>query len=86
MPLETKRKLIKFSNYSFCLTLPKTAIDQLGWGKGDEVTVIFDEQKQLMTVSKTSTIKNQKSTPEPQPSTRQVPGVAGGGKKPKLRW
>lgn len=59
--LETKRKLIKFSNYSFCLTLPKAAIDQLGWGKGDEVTVFFDEDRQLITISKA----NQKVPPEP---------------------
>lgn len=67
MPLETKRKLIKFSNYSFCLTLPKTAIDQLGWGKGDEVSVSFDEEKQIITISKTkpeSVIQEQKSSNE----------------------
>lgn len=67
MPLETKRKLIKFSNYSFCLTLPKIAVDQLGWGKGDEVLVIFDEDKQVITISKTkpqSAAQDQKTSNE----------------------
>lgn len=62
MPLETKRKLIKFSNYSFCLTLPKTVVDQLGWGKGDEVSVVFDEDKQIITISKS---KPQSAAPDP---------------------
>jgi antitoxin component of MazEF toxin-antitoxin module len=80
MPLETKRKLIKFSNYSFCLTLPKSAIEQLGWGKGEEVNVVFDEQKQLITISKTS-----KGAPPTANATRQ-PTAQKPAEKPKLRW
>ena len=52
MALETKRKLIKFSNYSFCITLPKEAIDQMGWKKGDTVAVMFDDQSGKIIVSK----------------------------------
>lgn len=52
MPLETKRKLIKFSNYSFCITLPKEAIDKMGWKKGEAVNVVFDDQAGTMLVSK----------------------------------
>lgn len=37
-----KRRLIKFSNYSMCITLPKWVIDQLEWQKGDELTLVTD--------------------------------------------
>jgi len=49
-----KRKLIKFSNYSFCLTLPKFAIERLGWKKGEEVEVEFDEGTEVIKVYKMS--------------------------------
>lgn len=47
-----KRRLIKFSNYSFCITLPKKAIETLGWGKGEEVEVEFESRKKRIIVSK----------------------------------
>ncbi|TSC93702.1 MAG: hypothetical protein CEN91_139 [Candidatus Berkelbacteria bacterium Licking1014_85] len=50
---KTKRKLIKFSNYSFCITLPKSAVDTMGWKKGDIVNVLFDDKTKKITVSKT---------------------------------
>lgn len=50
--LETKRKLIKFSNYSFCITLPKEAIDHMGWKKGDTLAVVFDDSTGKITVVK----------------------------------
>ncbi len=37
-----KRRLIKFSNYSMCVTLPKWVIDQLAWKKGDELLLHTD--------------------------------------------
>ncbi len=36
---EYKRRLIKFSNYSLCVTLPKAMLDKLDLGKGDEVVI-----------------------------------------------
>ncbi|TSC94821.1 MAG: hypothetical protein Athens101428_162 [Candidatus Berkelbacteria bacterium Athens1014_28] len=39
------RKLIKFSNYSLCVTLPKSTIKILGWEKGDIVKMTVDEKK-----------------------------------------
>jgi len=36
-PKTEDRKLIKFSNYSLCVTLPKWIIKDLGWEKGDVV-------------------------------------------------
>ncbi|TSC92649.1 MAG: hypothetical protein CEN89_579 [Candidatus Berkelbacteria bacterium Licking1014_7] len=74
----TKRKIIKFSNYSFCVTLPKKAVDALGWKKGQAVSVNFDEKskrihifrarangdmKKLIVQSKQKTKKTAKSTP-----------------------
>lgn len=47
-----KRKLIKFSNYSFCLTLPKFAVERLGWKKGEEVEVEFDEGTEIIKIFK----------------------------------
>lgn len=47
-----KRKLIKFSNYSLCITLPKWLLRKLEWDKGDEVTVEVDEANGRLIVSK----------------------------------
>lgn len=46
------RKLIKFSNYSLCVTLPKSVIRKLKWGKGDVVRLVVDESKGEITVRK----------------------------------
>lgn len=53
MSTRTKRKIIKFSNYSFCITLPKKAVDKLGWKKGDDVSVNFDEKSKKISIFKT---------------------------------
>lgn len=37
-----KRRLISFSNYSTCITLPKKALEKLGWRRGDLVTIDVD--------------------------------------------
>jgi hypothetical protein len=85
MPKKTteKRRLIKFSNYSMCVTLPKWVIDQLEWQKGDELTLHTDvkqgkitlyrdgKQKEATTEAKTET--SPQATEELQPI-------------PKLRW
>lgn len=49
---KSKRKLIKFSNYSFCITLPKSAIDDMGWKKGDTVNATFDDKAKKITITK----------------------------------
>ena len=75
---KTKRKLIKFSNYSFCITLPKSAIDHLGWKKGDTVNVTFDEKAKKITVTKSKVISK---------SIRAKGAVKEGLKEvPELRW
>ena len=47
-----KRKLIKFSNYSLCVTLPKWVIKELKWKKGDVVDMDVNETKGEITISK----------------------------------
>lgn len=39
-----KRKLIKFSNYSLCITLPKWVVNNFKWKKGDIVNVKIDSE------------------------------------------
>ncbi len=46
-----KRKLIKFSNYSLCITLPKWVIKKMDWDKGDEVDVEIDEDNGRLIIS-----------------------------------
>lgn len=46
------RKLIKFSNYSLCVTLPKSVIRKLKWDKGDVVRLVVDEDKGEITIRK----------------------------------
>lgn len=47
-----KRKLIKFSNYSLCVTLPKWIIKDLKWRKGDMVNMEVDEKVGTILISK----------------------------------
>lgn len=42
---EYRRRLIKFSNYSLCVTLPKAMLDKLQLGKGDEVAIKMNRGK-----------------------------------------
>lgn len=90
MALETKRKLIKFSNYSFCITLPKEAIDQMGWQKGDTVAVVFDDETGKIVVSKNKgnsksngragNGNGKKPSSAPKTSPEDIQPI------PKLRW
>ncbi|HPL01391.1 MAG: hypothetical protein PHH45_01125 [Patescibacteria group bacterium] len=50
--IEEKRKLIKFSNYSLCVTLPKSVITKLKWGKGDVVLMRVSENTKEIVISK----------------------------------
>ncbi len=45
---EYKRRLIKFSNYSLCVTLPKAMLDKMELGKGDEVVIRMKRGKILI--------------------------------------
>ena len=46
-----KRKLIKFSNYSLCVTLPKWVILDLKWKKGDLVDMEVDSKNGKIIIS-----------------------------------
>jgi antitoxin component of MazEF toxin-antitoxin module len=48
MSKEYKRSLIKFSNYSLCVTLPKTMLNKLELDKGDEVTISMKRGKIIL--------------------------------------
>lgn len=76
-----KRRLIKFSNYSFCITLPKKAVDALGWKKGENVEVVFNSRSKNIVVSKDkepvkgTPVTKGKNTPK-----QDIKPI------PKLRW
>lgn len=57
-----KRKLIKFSNYSLCVTLPKWVVKSLNWKKGDVVNMDVDAVvgKIIITKGKSKSIYNSK--------------------------
>lgn len=48
MRKEYKRSLIKFSNYSLCVTLPKTMLNKLNLDKGDEVMITMKRGKIIL--------------------------------------
>lgn len=48
MRKEYKRNLIKFSNYSLCVTLPKAMLNKLGLDKGDEMKIILRRGKLIL--------------------------------------
>lgn len=91
MALETKRKLIKFSNYSFCITLPKEAVDVMGWKKGETLQVTFDDRAGKIVVSKgknKSQSQPAESMAKPIPINNGANGSISGDIQPipKLRW
>ena len=48
MRKEYKRNLIKFSNYSLCVTLPKAMLNKLSLDKGDEVKITMKRGKLII--------------------------------------
>jgi len=74
------RKLIKFSNYSLCVTLPKWVIKELKWGKGDTVTLLVDEKKGEILIKKGEKSGEVKSKPEKLAATKKS------NKSLKSRW
>ena len=55
-----KRKLIKFSNYSLCITIPKWIVRKLGWEKGDTVDLDVDAKSGSVKIYKKEDKKNAK--------------------------
>jgi antitoxin component of MazEF toxin-antitoxin module len=54
MRKEYKRSLIKFSNYSLCVTLPKAMLNKLHLDKGDEVMISMKRGKIILEPSTSS--------------------------------
>ncbi len=46
--MSIKRKLIKFSNYSLCVTLPKKLLTELGLERSDTVEIEYDAKKRSL--------------------------------------
>lgn len=84
-----KRRLIKFSNYSMCITLPKWVIDQLEWHKGDELTLVTDVKQGKITLFRD---KDGETKPlieageKPTDNTNPANGDDELQPIPKLRW
>lgn len=49
-----KRKLIKFSHYSLCVTIPKNILDRLDLNRGDEVAIELRRGKIVIVQSATA--------------------------------
>jgi len=59
-----KRKLIKFSNYSLCVTLPKWVVRNLKWKKGDVVDMQVDDKNGKIIISSDKKIIAKKNSPD----------------------
>lgn len=53
MRKEYKRTLIKFSNYSLCVTLPKAMLKKLELDKGSEVNITLKRGKLIIEPAET---------------------------------
>lgn len=80
-----KRRLIKFSNYSMCVTLPKWVIDQLEWHKGDVLTLSTDVKQGKITLYKDQN-ENQVKADAPIIPAKELTQVPSTDDTPKLRW
>lgn len=69
-----KRRLIKFSNYSMCVTLPKWVIDQLAWQKGDVLTLTTDVKHGKITLFREE--KDQRSALKDSNTESEAPAAA----------
>ena len=67
-----KRKLIKFGNYSLCITLPKEVISKFKLKKGDEIDLTIDErnQKIIINLSEKTIVKKPITKPNDKPPSR----------------
>lgn len=70
-----KRKLIKFSNYSLCVTLPKWVIKSFNWKKGDLINMEVDSESGKIIIT------GSKKKPNPAKQIKKEKKNSG-----KLRW
>ncbi len=57
------RQLIRFSNYSLCITLPKDHIDNLGWQQGDRIEFLLDQNNQGLLLTRQEAKQEIKTEP-----------------------
>jgi len=69
-----KRKLIKFSNYSLCVTIPKWVVKTLNWKKGDSVNMYVDTEAGKVVISENNS------------KVKRVKQKTVNSKPDKLRW
>ncbi len=69
---EPIRQLIKFSNYSLCITLPKEYIDNLGWQQGDRISFELSKNKTNLVLSRESVIVKSEEIKKPA-GTEEIP-------------
>lgn len=50
MNSKTSRRLIKFGNYSLCITLPKSLVRELKLEKGDSVSLEVESNKKKIVI------------------------------------
>lgn len=82
-----KRKLIKFSNYSYCITLPKQAVAAFGWKKGEELEANFSGNKGQIVISKKSKTKSvAKTVKTARPKSKAKTKKSGVQPIPPLKW
>lgn len=65
-----RRRIIHFSRYSYCVTLPKTIMNRFGWQAGQSLTAVIDEIKKTITLGSSAE----------QPKNKPAKG------KKKTRW
>ncbi|MCX6812753.1 MAG: AbrB/MazE/SpoVT family DNA-binding domain-containing protein [Candidatus Berkelbacteria bacterium] len=82
------RKLIKFSNYSLCITLPASLVRRLKWKKGDTVKLVADEEKGEVSISKSKKVlATKKSKAELKSVEKSLPAKSSKSKSDKKsRW
>ena len=80
------RKLIKFSNYSLCITLPAGLVRRMKWEKGDIVKLVADEEKGEVLISKAKkvpAVKKSETKPVEKTPAGKSPSTKSGKKS---RW
>lgn len=68
------RKLIKFSHYSTCLTLPKSATEALNWDSGTELEIKLDSKRKRLIVNLATVNSHIPSDKLPDPITLALEG------------
>ncbi len=76
MRKEYKRSLIKFSNYSLCVTLPKTMLNKMSLDKGDEVNITLRRGKIIIEPIRDGEPKRVRNTKSTQDTWEPLPEIS----------